>query len=197
MPQLRFLLRATLLFLALLALWWFVLRTPILDWVQFSTEVLLQSLPGVHTPTGVSIETGRVWNLQVPAPGARSIHIRAEERIPTIYTVALPLYWAVLFAAPWTRRLWRALLAGTVFFLVLPSVSLLVYAAHVVKLNLYPHAAPALGPLLNFADYLTINVFPYVLPVLVALALYPDLRSLVLSGRPLPDKPPAPGPRDR
>jgi hypothetical protein len=184
MPQLRFLLRASLLFVTLLALWWFVLRAPLLDWVQFSSEFILQHIPGVHSPTGVNIEAGRVWNLQVPVPGGRSIHVRAEERLPVLYTVALPLYWAVLFAGPWSRRIWRAFAIGTAILLAVPALSLLVYAAHVVKLNLYRSAAPAFGYLLNFADYLGANVMPYLFPPLLALALYPDLRSIVLTGTP-------------
>jgi len=186
--QLRFLLRASLLFIALLALWWFVLRLPLLDWVQFSSEFILQHLPGVHSPTSVNIEAGRVWNLQVPVPGGRSIHLRAEERLPTLYTVALPLFWAVLFAGPWSRRLLRAFAIGTGILLMTPAISLLIYAAHVVKLNLYRSAAPALGYTLNFADYLGSSVMPYLFPPLLALALYPDLRSIILTGTPFAPK---------
>ncbi len=182
----RFLIRATLFFVALLPLWWFVLRLPLLDWVQFSSETLLQSLPAVHSPTGVSIETGRLWNLQVPIPGGRSIHIRAEERVATLPTVALPLFWAVLLAAPGSRRAWswqwlRALALGTAILLALPAVCVLVYAAHVVQVNLYPAASPVLRYVLKYADYVVDNVLPYFLPVLLSLLLYPDLRALVLS----------------
>lgn len=189
MPQVKFLLRASALLAAFLALWWFVLRLPLLDWVQFSTEVVLQHLPGVHAPTGVNIEAGRVWNLQVPIPGGRSIHLMAEERLPTMYTVAIPLYWAVLLAGPWSRRLGRAFALGTAVLLVTPALALLVYAAHVVKLNLYRDATPALGYALNFADYFLGTVAPFMLPPFLALALYPDLRSLVLTGGAIADEP--------
>jgi hypothetical protein len=192
--QFRFLLRASLLFLALLALWWFVLRPPLLDWVQFSADLILQHLPGVHSPTGVHIEAGRVWNLQVPVPGGRSVHVRAEERIPTIYSVGLPLFWAVLFAGPWSRRLLRAWAIGTAILLPIPAFCLLVYAAHVVKLNLYRSAAPALGYTLNFVDYVGVNFMPYLFPPLLALALYPDLRSIVLTGTPFAPEPAAKAP---
>jgi hypothetical protein len=186
--QLRFLLRASLLFMALLALWWSVLRPPLLDWVQFSSEFVLQHLPGVHSPTSVNIEAGRIWTLQVPVPGGRSIRLRAEERLPVLYTVALPLYWAVLFAGPWSRRIWRAFAIGTAILLIVPAFSLLIYAAHAVKLNLYRDAAPALGYTLDLADYLGASVMPYLFPPLLALALYPDLRSIVLTGTPVASK---------
>jgi hypothetical protein len=189
--QLRFLLRASLLFLAMLALWWFVLRPPLLDWVQFSAEFVLQHLPGVHSPTGVSIEAGRVWNIQVPVPGGHSIRVRAEERIPTLYTVGLPLFWAVLFAGPWSRRLLRAWAIGTAILLPIPGLSLLVYAAHAVKLNVYRNDALVLGYTLNFVDYLVVSFLPYLFPPLLALALYPDLRSLVLTGTPFASTAPA------
>jgi hypothetical protein len=192
MPR-RFLVRATLIFAALLPLWWCLLRMPLLDWVQFSTEALLESLPGVHAPTGVSIETGRLWNLQVPIPEGRSIHIRAEERVATVPTIALPLFWAVLLAAPGSWRPWswrslpwqklRALAIGSAILLVLPAVCVLVYAAHVVQVNLYPAAAPSLRFALKFADYLN-TVVPYCLPILLALLLDPGLRALVLSAPP-------------
>jgi len=196
--QLRFLLRASLLLLALLAVWWFALRRPLLDWVQFSAELLLQSLPAVHSPTSVDVDAARVWDLQVPIPGGRSVHIRAGESVPTMFTVSLPLYWAILFAGPWSRRLWTSFALGTAILLLLPPPSLLVYAAHVVKLNLFPHAAPALGYFLNFADYFSATVVPFVLPPLLALGLYPDLRSVVLTGLPLPADPsPAPRPPRR
>lgn len=186
--QLRYAVRASLLFLALLALWWYVLRLPLLDWVQFSAEFLLQHLPGVHSPTSVNIEAGRVWNLQVPVPGGHSIHLKANEYLPTLYTVALPLFWAVLFAGPWSRRLLRAFAIGSGILLTVPAISLLIYAAHVVKLNLYRDTAPALDYALSFGDYLASSVMPYLFPPLLALALYPDLRSMVLTGTPFAPK---------
>jgi hypothetical protein len=187
--QLRFVLRASILFIALLVFWWFVLRLPLLDWVQFSAEFILQHLPGVHSPTSVNIEAGRVWNLQVPVPGGHSIHLKAEERLPTLYTVALPLFWAVLIAGPWSRRLLRSFAIGTAILLPIPAISLLIYAAHAVKLNLYRSASPALGYTLNFADYVGANFMPYIFPPLLALALYPDLRSIVLTGTPFAPQP--------
>jgi hypothetical protein len=183
--------------MTLLVPWWFVLRLPLLDWVQFSSEFILQHLPGVQSPTGVTIEAGRVWNLQVPVPGGRSIQVRTEERVPVLATVALPLFWAVLFAGPWSRRLWRAFAIGTAILLIVPAFSLLIYAAHVVKLNLYRGAAPALGYALGFADYLGASVLPYLFPPLLALALYPDLRSIVLTGTPSAPKPAGDAPARR
>lgn len=190
MTHLRFLLRATLLLAACLAMWWFVLRLPLLGWVQFSADLLVRSLP-VRAPTGVEIEAGRVWNLQVPIPGGHSVHIRAQETVPTLFIAALPLYWAVLLAAPWTRRMWLALAIGTAVFLVLPAFSLMVYAAHVVKLTIFPTAYPFAGYLLNVADYLTATVIPFVLPPILAVALHPDLRALVLAGQAVSAKPAA------
>lgn len=194
-PQLRFLLRASALLAAMLALWWFALRGPLLDWVQLSADFVLHSIPGVQTPTGVTVEGGGIWTLQVPVPADsdtlrrvgsgmwfRSIRIQVLERVPTQFTVSLPLYWAVLFAAPWSWRLGRSLALGTAILLVIPPFSLLAYAAHVVKLNLYPHAAPFLGWLLDVADYVGSNVLPYILPVLLAIALHRDLRRMVLAG---------------
>ena len=135
---------------------------------------------------------GRVWNLQVPVPGGHSIHLKAEERLPTLCSVALPRFWAVLFAGPRFPGASSAVSRSALpSFLLIPAISLLIYAGHAIKLNLYHSARLALGYTLNFADYLRANFEPYLFLSLLALALYPDLRSIVLTGTPFAPKPPA------
>ncbi len=183
-PQLRFALRASLWLAALLPLWWFALRGPLLDWVQFSCGLVLESIPGAHAPTSVAIQPDGDWYLQLPAPGThyRSVRIVAEARVATLSTLNLPIYWAFLFAGPWSWQLWRNFLVGSGISLVVQPFCELAYAAHVLVVHVYPHAPMAVGWLVSFADYLGANVLPYMLPMLLALALQRDLRSLVLWG---------------
>jgi hypothetical protein len=194
-PQLRFLARVSVLFSAALALWWLVLLGPLLDWVRFSTAVLLDAAGAFQTETSVTIQTGGVWAIQAPVPGTsatmrnlgagvrfRSIRLEVPQWVPTLQTVSLPLYWALILAAPRSRGWWRALAIGTVLLLAIPPLSLLVYAAHVIKRNLYPQSAAALGALLDFADYVCGTALPYIAPVVMALALNREFRSMILGG---------------
>jgi hypothetical protein len=194
--QLRFAARATLLLAGTLALWWFVLRAPLLDWVQFSSALALHSIPGIHAPTGVTAEPSGGWSLQLPAPGTvyRSARVVVGGPVVTMYTVNLPLYWAVLFAGPWSWRLWRSFLVGSGLLLLAPPFSLLAYGAHLLLLHVYPHAPLAVYLPISFADYLGTGVLPYILPPLLALALQSDLRALVLWGEQPVREPAAPEP---
>jgi len=191
-PQLRFLARVSVAFAACLALWWLLLVGPLLEWVRFSTAVLLDAAGGFRTETAVIVQGGGVWMIQAPVPAApdaarlgagvrfRSLKLQLEQWIPTLQTVSLPLFWALILAAPRGRGWWRTLLFGTAILLVFPPVSLLVYAAHAVQRTLYPHAAAPLRGLLDFADYVCGTALPYIAPVATAVALHPQFRVMVL-----------------
>ena len=186
-PQTRFLLRASLCFAGLVAIWWFVLLPPLLSWVRVSTDVLLNAIPGAPIQTGIDVRPGGVWVIQAPVrSGGRSRNVRLEapQRLPTQLTIALPLFWAVILAAPRPRRLWRILALGTAILLALPPLGLLIYAAHVVRIYVYPNAPVLVEYVLAVADYVASTVAPYVGPVLLALALHEELRTTVLAGEP-------------
>jgi hypothetical protein len=195
-PQLRFLGRASLCLAATLTLWWLVLRGPLLDWVRLSTAVLLDAAGGFRAETSVAVRDTGVWVLQAPVPFAaarfRSVKLELPQWVPTVQTVSLPLYWALVLAAGRGRFWWRALIQGSLLLLAIPPFSLLVYAAHVVQRNLYPHSA--LRIFLDFADYICGTVLPYLAPVLLALVFLPDLRARILTPGPVTRLPAAPGP---
>jgi hypothetical protein len=192
-PQFRFLTRFSGLFVAALALWWLVLVGPLREWVRLSTAVLLDAAGAFQSETSVAIQPDGTWMIQAPVPGTsaamrdlgarvryRSIRLQVAQWIPTLQTVSLPLYWALLLAAGRTRGWWRALAGGTAVLLAIPPVSLLVYAAHVIQRNLYPHSAPKYAALLDFADYVCGTALPYITPVLLALAMHRNLRATIL-----------------
>lgn len=192
-------------FLALmLALWWMVLLNPLLAGLRFSAELTLRLLPGGRSVSHVSIGPGRNWTFQVPAPAAvlnqertqqmlgaaaagsgpikiRSMKVEGAGRYPILFTVSLPLYWAILLAAPGRPRLWR-MASGTAVLAILALLSIAVYAVRLVGgyFQLTTEGFP--GFLMDSAMYLAAGVVPYLGPVLVALSLDGELRGLILAG---------------
>jgi hypothetical protein len=185
-PQTRFLVRASLFFAGLLAIWWFALLPPLLGWVRISTDVLISTLPGAGLQSGVETHGG-IWVIQAPVRTGgrpRNVRLEAPGRLPTQLTIALPLFWAVILAAPRARKLWRILAAGTAILLMLPPIALIIYAAHVVRIYVFPGAPAPVEYGLAAADYVASTVAPYAGPVLLALALHEELRVTVLAGEP-------------
>jgi hypothetical protein len=184
-PQSRFLLRASASFAALLIVWWFVLLGPLLGWARVSTDFAMNAVPGAPLKTGVSVGANGIWVLQAPVKveGAwRTVRVESGARLPTQLTIALPLFWAILLAAP--RASLGGWLTGSLLLLAIPPAGMLLYAAHVVQLYVFPHS-PARAAIAA-ADYVASTVAPYVGPVLIALAVNPSLRRAVLEGEPVP-----------
>ena len=206
---LRFLLRALVLLALMLALWWLVLLNPLLAGLRLSAELTLRLLPGGNSVSHVTIGPDRNWTFQVPAPAAivnqektqqmlgaaaagsgrikiRSMKVEGAARFPILFTVSLPLYWAILLAAPGWRRLLLRLSCGTA---VLAALALLSIAAYAIRLvggyfQLTTDGLP--GFLMDSAMYLAAGVVPYLAPVLVALSLDGELRGLILAGEAAP-----------
>jgi hypothetical protein len=186
-PQYRFLLRASLAFAALLVVWWFVLLGPLLAWTRFSTDFLLNALPGAPLKTGATVSAEGVWVMQAPVKVGgvwRNVRVEAGRRLPTQLTIGIPLFWAILLAAPRTKRFWRAWVLGSAILLAIPPAGLLLYAAHVVQLYVFPNTAAPLRAALAAADYVASTAAPYLAPVLVALALHPELWQSVIGEEP-------------
>jgi len=184
-PQTRFLIRASLLFGAFLVVWWFALLAPLLGWTRISTDILLNTFPGAPLNTGVLVLPLDVWVLQAPIRidgQTRNVRVETAQRLPAQLTMAFPLFWAVVLAGRRTRRTWRTLAIGSAVLLLLPPLGLLIYAARVVQLYVYPHASAILVRSIAAADYVASTVAPYVGPVLLALALDAELRAAILYG---------------
>ena len=201
---LRFLLRALVLLALMLALWWLVLLNPLLAGLRLSAELTLRLLPGGSSVSHVTIGADGNWTFQVPAPAAvvnqertqqmlgaaaagsgrikiRSIKVEGTARYPILFTVSLPLFWAILLAAPGRQRLWR-IACGTAVLAILALLSIAVYAIRLVGgyFQLTTEGFP--GFLMDSAMYLAAGVVPYLGPVLVALSLDGELRGLILAG---------------
>ena len=200
---LRFLLRALVLLALMLALWWLVLLNPLLAGLRLSAELTLRLLPGGSSVSHVTIGPDRDWTFQVPAPAAvvnqertqqmlgaaaagaghikiRSMKVEGTGKYPILFTVSLPLFWAILLAAPGRPRLWR-MASGTVVLAAVALLSIAVYAVRLVGgyFHLMTEGLP--GFLMDSAVYLATGVVPYLGPVLVALSLDGELRGLILA----------------
>ena len=188
----------------MLALWWFVLLNPLLAGLRFSAEWTLRLLSGGSSVSHVTIGPDRNWTFQVPAPAAvvnqertqqmlgaaaagsgrikiRSMKVEGAARYPILFTVSLPLYWAILLAAPGRRRLLLRMACGTEVLAILALLSIAVYAVRLAGgyFQLTTEGLP--GFLTDSAMYLAVGVAPYLGPVLVALSLDGELRELILT----------------
>ena len=181
-------------------LWWLLLLNPLLTGLRFSAELTLRLLPGGNSVSHVTIGPSRNWTFQVPAPAAvvnqestqrmlgaagserikiRSMKVEGAARYPILFTVSLPLYWAILLAAPGRRRLLR-MASGTVVLAAFSLLSIAVYAIRLVGGYFQLTTAGLSGFLTDSAMYLAVGVVPYLGPVLVALSLNGELRGLIL-----------------
>jgi hypothetical protein len=209
---LRFLLRALVFLALMLALWWLVLLNPLLAGLRFSAELTLRLLPG-GSISHVTIGPDRNWTFQVPAPAAvvnqertqqmlgaaaggsgrikiRSMKVEGAARYPILFTVSLPLYWAILLAAPGRRRLLR-MASGTAVLAAFALLSIAVYAIRLVGGYFQLTTGGLPGFMMDSAVYLAAGVVPYLAPVLVALSLDGELRGLILAGEAEPAAEPA------
>src|SRR6185436_18027812 len=115
-PQTQFLLRGSALLIALLSLWWFVLLNPMLYVLQGGASLFGRQIQ--ETPSGD-------WTFRVPlemiipaSPGqaAQQVHSIDFDMPRTdiiAFTFSLPVFWAIVLAAPGLRRNLRPLATGT------------------------------------------------------------------------------------
>ena len=140
----------SLLFGAFLVVWWFALLPPLLGWTRISTDILLgnpRRFPRLPPIPVCWFSPGEVWALQAPIRingQTRNVRVETAQRLPTQLTMAIPLFWAIVLAARRTRRTWRTLAVGSAVLFLLPPLGLLIYAARIVQIYVYPNASALL-----------------------------------------------------
>ena len=132
-PQLRFLLRGSLLVVVMLTVWWMLLLDPLLGALRVSTGLALHLAPGNGSTAHATNDLSGNWVLQVPLPGfiqrsdaaqkmfdpavrpvrLPSLKLAVARDVPVLFSLVFPLFWAAALAAPFSRRTWKILLAGT------------------------------------------------------------------------------------
>ena len=187
-PQIRFLLRGSALLIALLTLWWFALLGPMLYLLKGAAEAFVSI---EETPAGD-------WTLRVPleeilpatrqhpvAQQIRSIDFDLPRGDAIAFTFSLPVYWAIILAAPGWKRSLRPILLGTVLVWAIEVALLLVFAQITARnaLSQFGGIADTDGRWIrHVAEYLVVNLLPYIVPFAVALWMHRELRGQVLGG---------------
>ena len=194
-PQARFVLRGSALLMAMLALWWFALQPPMLFLLRSCESVALRLLSSSSPTEPIAVDSSGDWNFRVPvedtqrdtAKGSGPVKFRAIEfTIPradvVLFTFSVPVYWAIVLAAPWSRSALRPLLWGTAALSVVEVLSLLA----LVEITAYAvvaqwHSSPdgLAAWLRDVGNKLIVGVIPFAAPVLAAVALHPELRSQI------------------
>jgi hypothetical protein len=198
MPQVkaptRFLLRGSALLIGLLTLWWFVLLDPMLTALRGVGDIAASLAFGGNSSEFMREDSSRNWTFRVPTkiivPASRvvpspqqinSIDFDVARTDVISFTFSLPVFWAVVLAAPGWRRNLRPFLAGTGLIALIELILLLTFAATSAHKAAAAILSKPMGAfetwLLGFTDYLTILVVPYLAPIVVAFAVHRELRS--------------------
>lgn len=192
--QARFLLRASAALLALSAPWWLVLVNPLLLGFRLTADFAGSMAFGRAPCHTVSETPSGDWNICIPVSDVvsnagrtrnsriNSIEFEIARSGPTVFTFALPVFWALVLARPdggWLRRL----AAGTALTALVELVIFLLFLrTYVFALQAQSNATP--NPVtkwfFDFSFYVELNTAPVATPFLVALGLHPMLRSEIL-----------------
>jgi hypothetical protein len=192
-PATRFLLRGSALVVVLLTLWWLAPWNPLLLLLRQAARV---SGAMLLSPTlSITEIANGDWTFEVPLEATlpRTLTNPVPEQIHSIdfdlarsdagaFSFGLPVFWAVMLAAPGLRRNLRPLLLGTLAMALL-EVALLLITAETLAHQTLAHLLHSEDPIgtwcLTFSNYLAVNSIPYVLPFAIALWLHRELRAQI------------------
>jgi hypothetical protein len=181
-PQTRFLLRGSVLLVGLLSLWWFLLLSPMLYLLKGAAGefLLIQENPSGDWTLRVPLEKTLPATPQQPvAQQVHSIDFDMPRSDVIAFTFSLPVYWAIILAAPGVRRNLGPLLVGTAVMAAVELAMLLVFAeisAHNTAAQLGGDLDGAGNWARRLGEYLLASVLPYATPFVVALSLHRGLR---------------------
>jgi len=191
-PLARFLVRGSALLILLLVFWWFLLLNPLLFLLRDSAEIFGSLILGGDSRQFVTETPSGDWSFRVPlevvAPrlprqsGPMQIHsidFDIARSDVNAFTFSLPVFWAIVLAAPGIRRSLRPLILGTILAAILEIVLLLIFV-EISARNAAAQLAPQSGLtkwFLHFGEYLVVSVIPYTAPFPIALSVHRELRS--------------------
>ncbi len=194
-PPARFLLRGSVLLAALSTLWWLVLIDPLQSLLRTAAEAGGALLFSGRSKLTIAVAANGDWTTEVPIepivpptpPGAvpqqiYSIDFDLARSDAGGFTFGLPVFWALILAAPDLRRNWRSLLVGTLTMAVLEVALLLItfkILAYRSLAQIMQSHDPVGGWFLKWGEYLAVNAIPYLLPFAAAIALHRELRQQI------------------
>jgi hypothetical protein len=170
----------------LLTLWWFVLLGPMLYLLEGAAGgfLLITENPSGDWTVRVPLERMLSATPERPAQQIHSVDFDIRRSDVISFTFSLPVYWAIILAAPRVRRCLRPLLLGTVLMCAVELVLLVIFAPITARnaVSQLDGAADAGGKWVrHVGEYLIISVLPYVVPFVVALSLHRHLREEIFS----------------
>jgi hypothetical protein len=111
-----------------------------------------------------------------PMVKVRSLQVPVEQRFPVLFTVSVPIFWALWVASP-NGGGWRRLLAGSAVLWLVAALSLVLHGVYIAAGTLHVS-----NFVVESGEYVAVNVIPYAGPVLLAAGLHDGLRRFVFSG---------------
>ncbi len=111
--------------------------------------------------------------------GAQEAGVRLQPAMLQLFSLCLPLYWAMSLAVWPGKEVWRVLGIGTLVLAAVAELSLIIFLAHWVNRYFVVASSPWGEFCLQSAGYFTLNVVPYAAPLVVVIWLHRRLRSLV------------------
>jgi hypothetical protein len=202
-PQTPFLLRGSALLVGLLSLWWFLLLSSMLYMLKGAAGafLLIQENPSGDWTLRVPLEMTLPATPQQPmAQQVHSIDFDMPRSDVIAFTFSLPVFWAILLAAPGVRRNLRPLLVGTAVMAAVEVAMLLVFA----EISARGTAAQLVGGedaagkwARQFGEYLLASVLPYATPFVVALSLHRELGAEIFPWSSAVEAPASAPPLDR
>jgi uncharacterized BrkB/YihY/UPF0761 family membrane protein len=202
-PQTRFLLRGSALLVGLLSLWWFLLLPPMLSVLKGAAGAFLfiQENPSGDWTLRVPLEKTLPATPQQPvAQQVHSIDFDIPRSDVIAFTFSLPVFWAILLAAPGVRRNLRPLLVGTAVMAAVEVAMLLAFAeisARGTAAQLAGNEDAAGKWARQFGEYLLASVLPYATPFVVALSLHRGLGAEIFPWSSAVEAPASAPPLDR
>src|ERR1035438_2973496 len=203
-PQTRFLLRGSILLVGLLSFWWFLLLSPMLYMLKGAAGafLLIQENPSGDWTLRVPLEMTLPATPQQPvAQQVHSIDFDMPRSDVIAFTFSLPVYWAIIRAAPGVRRNLRPLLLVGTAVMAAVEVAMLLVFAEISARNTAAQLSggeDAVGKWARpFGEYLLASVLPYATPFVVALSLHRGLRAEIFPWSNAVEAPASSPPADR
>lgn len=192
------------LLIVCLTVWWLSLDA-VLGALRLSTELAFRIMFPFGAAADVVIQPGGSWHLRVPVPQAigrrddiqrnifgrksasdpivkvRSLQLDVPGRHAILFTASFPFFWALTLAGPWTTRLWRVLLLGTLVCGFVAVVSMVFDVAYTFVNFTRMEIGSLARDLLDGVNYLGLNVMPYLTPLLAAIGLNAALRTMIFT----------------
>ena len=138
-----------------------------------------RALAAALAAAGLVLTAAPVAFAQAETPVDMAAQEKAWNEAVLAARASLPVFWAILLAAPGIRRVWWPLIQGTALVTLLEILLVVCFveiSAHKVAAQFYPPQGDTASWFLRFGEYMVVNVIPFAAPFLIAIGLHRELR---------------------